>query len=47
MVGDQPLKIKIITAESFPIGMAASNRIGTYAQGLSELGCDVTVSFRE
>ncbi|MEO6837236.1 MAG: glycosyltransferase [Ginsengibacter sp.] len=44
MVGNQQkLKIKILTTEPFPIGLAASNRIGTYAQGLSELGCDVTV----
>jgi len=46
MVGNQPLKIKIITTEPFPIGLAPSNRIGTYVQGLSELGSDITVSVR-
>lgn len=45
MVGNQQkLKIRILTTEPFPIGLAASNRIGTYAKGLSELGCEVIVS---
>ncbi len=45
MVGNQQkLKIRILTTEPFPVGLAASNRIGTYAKGLSELGCHVVVS---
>jgi glycosyltransferase involved in cell wall biosynthesis len=37
------LNIKIITTAPFPIGMAGSNRIMTYAKGLIENNCNVCV----
>jgi glycosyltransferase involved in cell wall biosynthesis len=37
------MHIKIITTESFPMGMAASNRILSYAKGFSENNCSVSV----
>ena len=37
------LNIKIITTAPFPIGMAGSNRIMTYAKGLVENNCNVSV----
>ncbi|MEO5991599.1 MAG: hypothetical protein ABIP68_08190, partial [Ferruginibacter sp.] len=37
------LNIKILTTESFPIGLAATNRIMTYAKGLKEQKCIITV----
>ena len=37
------LNIKIITTAPFPIGMAESNRIMTYAKGLIENNCNVSV----
>jgi len=42
--GKKRLKIRILTTEPFPVGLASSNRIGAYAKGLSELDCDVIVS---
>lgn len=36
-------KIKILTMDAFPKGYATTNRIMTYARGLSELGCKVEV----
>lgn len=40
---DEKLKIKIITTAPFPIGMAGSNRIMTYAKGLVDNDCNVSV----
>jgi glycosyltransferase involved in cell wall biosynthesis len=40
---NKKLNIKIITTAPFPIGMAGSNRIMTYAKGLVENNCNVTV----
>lgn len=37
------LKIKILTTEGFPVGLAASNRIMTYAKGFAEQNCNVSV----
>lgn len=37
------MKIGIISIYDFPYGMAATNRIAAYSQGLSENGVDVTV----
>src|SRR5690606_10518256 len=37
------MNIKIITLDAFPTGMATTNRILSYAKGLSEIGCNVTV----
>lgn len=37
------LKIKILTTEGFPVGLAASNRIMTYAKGFAEQNCRVSV----
>lgn len=39
----KPLNIKIITTEAFPIGLAATNRIMTYAKGFAENNCQITV----
>ncbi|MEO6705870.1 MAG: glycosyltransferase family 4 protein, partial [Ginsengibacter sp.] len=41
--GNKRLNIKIITTAPFPIGMAGSNRIMTYAKGLLENNCNVSV----
>ena len=38
------LKIKILTVEPFPLGMAATNRILTYAKGFLEQNCIVEVN---
>lgn len=38
------LKIRIITAEPFPIGMANTNRIISYAKGLAEQNCEVIIN---
>ena len=40
---NEKLNIKIITTLPFPIGMAGSNRIMTYAKGLQENNCNVSV----
>ena len=40
---DQGINIKIITLDAFPIGMATSNRIMSYAKGFIENGCNVSV----
>lgn len=37
------LKIKILTTEPFPIGLAASNRIMTYAKGFVEQNCEISI----
>lgn len=39
----KPIKIRIITTEPFPVGLAATNRIMTYAKGLAEQNCLVFV----
>ncbi|MEO6136069.1 MAG: glycosyltransferase family 4 protein [Ginsengibacter sp.] len=38
------LKIRIITAEPFPIGMANTNRIMSYGKGLAEQNCEVIIN---
>lgn len=44
MVGNRlDLRILIITSEPYPIGFAATNRIRTYAKGLSELDQNVEI----
>lgn len=42
-MSDKPLNIKILTTEPFPIGLAATNRIMTYAKGFAEMNCQSTV----
>ena len=42
-VREKQLRIKIVTTESFPIGLAASNRIMTYAKGFAEQNCKISV----
>jgi|WetSurSiteA1Bulk_404760.scaffolds.fasta_scaffold01196_4 glycosyltransferase involved in cell wall biosynthesis len=37
------MNIKIITTEPFPVGLAASNRIMSYAKGLIRNNCEVSV----
>lgn len=38
------LRIIIVTTEPFPIGLAPTNRILTYARGLKETGCIVSIA---
>lgn len=40
---NRKVKIKIITTESFHVGMAASNRFISYAKGFAEHNCIVSV----
>lgn len=40
---NKELKIKILTTESFPLGLAATNRIMTYAKGFNEQKCAVSI----
>lgn len=40
---NRKLNIKIITTESFPIGLAATNRITSYAKGFIENNCKVFI----
>ena len=40
---EEELRIKILTTEPFPIGLAATNRIMTYAKGFAEQHCQVSV----
>ena len=40
---ESPLNIRILTTEAFPLGMAATNRIMTYAKGFAELNCKISV----
>lgn len=37
------MKVAVISIYTFPLGMAATNRIAAYTQGLTENGVDVTV----
>lgn len=37
------MRITIVTTEAFPVGLAASNRIMSYAKGFIENGCKVTI----
>lgn len=37
------MKVAVISIYTFPLGMAATNRIAAYTQGLAENGADVTV----
>lgn len=39
----EQLRIKILTTEPFPVGLAASNRIMTYAKGFAEQNCKISV----
>lgn len=39
----KPLNIKILTTEAFPTGLAATNRIMTYAKGFAEQNCNISV----
>jgi len=41
--GVEQLRIKILTSEPFPVGLAASNRIMTYAKGFAEQNCKISV----
>ena len=41
---EKKLKIKILTVEPFPLGLAATNRILTYAKGFVEQNCVVEVN---
>jgi glycosyltransferase involved in cell wall biosynthesis len=40
---EEQLRIKILTSEPFPVGLAASNRIMTYAKGFAEQNCKISV----